>query len=171
VRPLQFIVYLWGVGGVLALLTNAIVRLAPIAFDAITSGLTPTLWVACALWLLFMGVGEGYRGFQKQFSPRVAKRAMFLSLNPQLPYALLAPVFCMGLIGATRKRLAVSWSVVTMVTGFIFAVPHLAQPFRGIVDAGVVLGLAWGVVATLVFAVQTALGNPPEIPADVPAGF
>ncbi len=45
----------------------------------------------------------------------------------------------------------------------------LAQPWRGIVDAGVVVGLTWGCVAILVFWARSLLGRPPEIAPDFPS--
>jgi hypothetical protein len=45
----------------------------------------------------------------------------------------------------------------------------LPQPWRGIVDLGVVIGLAWGLVALGVFTVQAfsgRLNHAPEVPPD-----
>jgi len=56
-----------------------------------------------------------------------------------------------------------------MIIMLIILVHQLEQPWRGIVDAGVVIGLGWGLVSMLYFIVQ-AFGTEnytysPEIPA------
>jgi len=50
---------------------------------------------------------------------------------------LLAPLYSMGLIHATKKRKIVSWSVTTGVAVIVAAVKRLPYPYRNIVDAGV----------------------------------
>jgi hypothetical protein len=59
--------------------------------------------------------------------------------------------------------------VVVMVRLLIEVVRQLEQPLRGMVDLGVVVGLAWGLVAMLIFAGRAALtGVLPPTPADLP---
>ena len=41
-----------------------------------------------------------------------------------------------------------------MIVAFVLVIPYLAQPWRGIVDAGVVVGLLWGLITIVVFAFQ-----------------
>ena len=135
------------------LLGFAIYRLTPIAFEALQSTLLWYHWAALALNVLFMAYAEGYRGFQKAFSPRVAARCRYLYENPSLVRTLLAPLFCMGYFAAYRRRQV---SVVLLTVGIIIlviVVQRLDQPWKGILDAGVVVGLAWGIVATAVFCV------------------
>ena len=43
--------------------------------------------------------------------------------------------------------------------GFITIAHFLSQPWRGIIDIGVVVGLLWGVVALLIFTVQAFAGR------------
>jgi hypothetical protein len=160
----------WGLVGVAALLLRAIWRLAPIARQAFTGPpLRPTAWVIAAGWLAFMAYFEGYQGFQRGFAPRVVVRAVHLAAHPRPLHALLAPLYCMGLVHATRRRMITGWSVVTGIIALVLAVSRVAQPSRGIVDAGVVLGLAWGLAAIVVFAVRALLGAPPRAAADLPA--
>ena len=160
----------WGLLGVSALLGRAIWRLTPAAWEAGTRYQPGVLgWSLAALWLLFMGYSEGYRGFQKGFAPRVARRAAHLAQQPRPLHVLLAPMFCMGLIHASRRRLVTSWSLTAMIVVLVLAVRHLTQPWRGLVDAGVVLGLAWGLVAVLVFGVRALRGQLPAGSADLPA--
>lgn len=161
----------WGLAGTAALLTRAIWRLTPAAWEAATRYQLGALgWGFGALWLLFMGYSEGYRGFQKGFAPRVAARAAHLAQRPRPLHVLLAPLFCMGLIHASRRRLVTSWSLVSMVVVLVLMVRHVPQPWRGLVDAGVVLGLTWGLVAVLVFGGRALRGRAPRVSTDLPVG-
>lgn len=158
----------WGVAGVVWLLGHAVVRLVPRAWEALSSPLTPVQWAGLVLVVLFMAYTEGYKGFQKAFSPRVVARAVWLRDHPRAWLVLLAPVFCMGMVHATRKRLAVSWGITLMVVLLILGVRQLPHPWRGIVDAGVVVGLSWGVLAILGWAVPALRGRALPVPPDVP---
>jgi len=62
----------------------------------------------------------------------------------------------MSLFYATRKRLIVSWSLIIGITLIVVLVRQLPQPWRGIVDIGVVTGLGYG-AAHLVAAFFKAL--------------
>jgi hypothetical protein len=161
----------WGLGGAAALLARAILRLTPVAWEAVTRFEPGVLgWSLAVPWVLLLGYFEGYKGFQRGFAPRVVLRAAHLARRPRPLHALLAPLFCMGLIHASRRRLVTGWSLVGMVVALVWGVHHLAQPWRGLVDAGVVLGLTWGLVALVTFAVRALLGDVPRVSADLPAG-
>ena len=163
------LVGLWGIAGVVALLTQAILRLAPLAIEpARTGSLGLGHLAVLAAWIAVAGYAEGYRGFHQQFCPRVVARAQHLSAHPRRLHAILAPAFCMGLVHATRKRLIVSWSVSLGVIGLIVLVRQLAQPWRGIVDAGVVLALAWGALMLVYLAARALAGHRMSVPPDVP---
>ena len=55
-----------------------------------------------------------------------------------------------------------------MIVLFILVLPYLAQPWRGIVDAGVVVGLLWGLITIVAFAFQAFTSDDfsysPEVP-------
>ena len=119
-------------------------------------------------WLGFMAYFEGYRGFQKAFAPRVVARTQYLARNPTALELLLAPMFAMGLIRATKKRLLVSWWLLIGVTFLVLMVRLLPQPWRGLVDAGVVLGLSWGCLAIVAWCVATWRGIENPISRDLP---
>ena len=159
---------IWGLSGVLLLLGSAVYRLTPVAVDAFSYDFFWYHWLALFLNLLFMSFAEGYRGFQKGFSPRVASRALYLSNHPRPLYALLAPFFCMGFFHASKKRKITSISVTLGIIVLIVLVRFLAQPWRGIVDAGVVVGIGWGFVSLLIFAFQAFGSGTFEYPPDVP---
>ena len=72
----------------------------------------------------------------------------------------------MGFYRAPRRVIIVVWGITIGVVLLVQLVRILDQPWRGIVDAGVVVGLAWGAVATLALAVQ-ALSQSPGKPAEL----
>lgn len=150
------------------LLGLAIYRLAPRAQEALESNLTKEQWVFLVVFALFMLVAEGYRGFQKRFSPRTAARVKYLRDHPKASYVLLAPLFCMGYFFAKRKTRI---TVICLTLGIILLVVLVRfapQPWRGLIDFGVVLGLSYGIVSFAVFTAR-ALFTPsfehsPEVP-------
>jgi hypothetical protein len=164
-----YLAAVWGVGGVLLLLLTAVFRLTPMALNTFSHPLDWYHWVTLVLFVTFMLYTEGYRGFQLGFSPRVAARAKHLSDYPHTILAVLAPLFCMGLIHATSRRLISSWILVLAIVGFVVAVQFLEQPWRGIVDLGVVLGLTWGVISIVCYTHMAYRSEDFGFPADLPS--
>jgi len=156
----------WAILGVLVLLGKAVWQLVPLALE--TGPLSPGQVALGVGWIGFMLYAEGYRGFQKAFSPRVVARALHLSRNPHWIHVLLAPAYAMGLIHAAPRRLVVSWLLLVALAAIVLLVRKVPQPYRGIIDAGVVLGLAWGIGSILCFAVRALFGRAPRIDLDLP---
>jgi hypothetical protein len=159
---------LWGIAGVVAILAQAIFKLAPLAVELLELELTVGELAILASWIALAGYAEGVRGFHRQFSPRVVARAQHLSARARTVDAILAPVFCMGLIHATRRRLITSWVLTLAITAVVMFVRRLSQPWRGIVDAGVVIGLSIGVMSLIYFTARGIRGHAMPVPADVP---
>lgn len=137
----------WGIGGVLLLLAQALYRLVPRALEALAMELSAPQWIVLAVWLAFMGYAEGWRGFHQRFSPKVVERAFTLREAPTPLRGLLAPAYAMALFGAPRRAMIVSWSLLVGIVALVILVRFVPQPWRGIVDAGVVLGLTIGSVS------------------------
>lgn len=158
----------WGLAGVSLLLGSAIYRLSFLAIDAFSYGFVWYHWTSLAVMVLFMGYAEGYRGFQQRFSPRVAARARYLKEHPRPIHVLLGPLFCMGYFHATRRRKVTSISLTLCIVVLVLLVRLLPQPWRGIVDAGVVLGLVWGLLSLLLFSLiaftSRDFDHSPEVP-------
>lgn len=158
----------WGLTGVLLLLGSAIYRLSLFVIEGFSFQFLWYHWVTLVLVVLFMAYSEGYRAFQKGFSPRVAARARHLRNHPHALHILAAPLFCMGYFHAPRRRRVTSISVTVGIVVLVLLVRLLKQPWRGIIDLGVVVGLAWGLISLLVFSVLAFTSKmfpySPEVP-------
>ncbi len=158
----------WGLAGVALLLGSAIYRLTPMAISAFSFEFRWYHTVTLAVVVFFMAYVEGYRAFQQGFSPRVAARARYLKHQGRLSHAIFAPLFCMGFFHATRRRQITSISVTAGIIVLVLLVRLLDQPWRGIVDAGVVVGLAWGLASLVLFGIQALTSGTfpysPEVP-------
>jgi hypothetical protein len=159
---------LWGLAGVGVLLGSAIYRMTPLALEALASDLNAYHVFFLLVVLAFMTYAEGYRAFQLGFSPRVAARARYLRAHPTMLHAVLAPLFCMAYFHAPKRRRIVSLSVTAGIILLVILIRLLPQPWRGIVDAGVVVGLAWGLISLAIFGVQALtadrFNHSPEVP-------
>jgi len=161
----------WGVLGVFLLISSAVYRLIPIAVDALTETLAWYHWTTLLLLLVFMLYSEGYRGFQLGFSPRVAARAKYLRYHPRFWHALFAPLFCMGYFHATKKRQYTSILVTLTIVIFVVLAHQLVQPWRGILDVGVVAGLVWGLGSLVVFSYVAFTSEKFDYSPDIPVGL
>ncbi len=161
-----WIVSVWGVSGVLILLSTSVFRLAERAAGLQLDDLEPIHWAFEVVWLFFMLYSEAWKGFHQRFSPRVVQRALELPRKPLL--MLLAPPVCMGLIYGTRKRLAVSWGVIIAIVILVLLVRQFPSPWRELTDVGVAAGLCAGTLSVVWFAVRAAMGHPPGVDADFP---
>ena len=145
---------IWAVTGVAGILTWAIVRLSGIALRALEEPFAWYHWVAIGAFVPFMAWSEGLRGFQRRFSPRVAKRAMLIRTAPTAARVIFAPLFAAGFFGGSRREQIGACLGTTAIIVLVILVHRLDQPWRGILDAGVVTGLTWGVVATLALSAR-----------------
>ncbi len=140
----------WGILGVALLLCRALYSLAPFALEAVSSrALGPLHWLVLTAWVGFNAYAEGYVGFHQKFSPRVVQRALDLGRNWTPLRAVLAAPYCIGLFDAPRRTMIASWLVVFVVTSLVIGMRFVPQPWRGIVDAGVVVGLGMGLISLL----------------------
>lgn len=148
----------WGVLGVLALLVSACVRMTPHALAALDAPLAAFHWVFLAGWVVFMAYTEGLRGFHRAFSPRVVARARALAEHPTPLRVALAPLYCMSLFDAEPRRMWISRTLVVGIVLLVVLVRQLDQPWRGLLDAGVIVGLGLG-TASVVWHAARALNG------------
>lgn len=166
---MKVIGYTWGIVGVIWLLLFAIYRLAPMALALGSFPMNLLHWLALIFSIVYMAYAEGYKGFHLGFAPRVVLRANYLKENPRVSHVILAPIFCMGYIHATKRRKLLSIGLTIMIICFIMVARMLPQPWRGILDAGVVVGLSIGISSILYF-VYIAIRKPEliSVSPDVP---
>ena len=170
-RPwVEKLVATWGIAWVSLLLGRAIWRLTPYAVEAWTQDLMTTGQKGIFIgWLVANAYLEGYRGFQLRFSPRVVARAVYLGQNPRPLWIVLALPFCLSLFHSTRRQKIVSWVFIGALILLIWWVRSLPQPWRGIIDGGVVLGLVWGLGVIWWLFVRYLIGAKIPPPGDLPA--
>jgi hypothetical protein len=160
IRTAALIGTAWALIGVVAILGDAIARVWPYTREALRHGLTGPQWVLLIAWVVVMVVAEGYRGFQKRFAPRVTTRGLHLLQHGRGIDLLLAPFYCIGYFHAPRRQIISSWSLTAGITLLIVIVRTFDQPWRGIVDAGVLAGLAYGLAAVLANVLSQSTGRP-----------
>lgn len=149
----------WGIGGLLLILIYAVIRLVPIASESRHYALDWTHWSALGANTLLMAYMEGYRGFQKSLAPRVVSRARELSQRPSITGAIFAPAYCYGILHAPAREIVARTALIAMIVAFIFGMRMLDNPWRNLLDVGVVVGLSWGIVAICVNGWQAMRGD------------
>ena len=146
----------------------AIYRLLPRTFEAFELDLTMVQWVFLVVFAIFMLVAEGYRGFQKRFSPRTAARLRYLKDNPGLLHVLLAPLFCMVFFYAKRRTIIAVVSLTIGIFLLVVLLRYAPQPWRGLVDFGVILGLSYGILTLTIYSLRALISDDfdylPEVP-------
>jgi len=170
-RSIGYLASLWGVGGAMVLLGLAVSRMVQHCINATEYQLTTTHYVVLIGWTLFMAYGEGYRGFQRGYSPRVAARALHLRNHSTGLRLMLAPLFCLGFFHAPRRRRITAFALVFIISLLVIAFRQLPQPWRGVLDFGVVVGLSWGIVATLIYYMKYFFVEDIPLNADVSDPF
>ncbi|MDT8398700.1 MAG: hypothetical protein RQ899_08805 [Pseudomonadales bacterium] len=161
--------YYWGITGVVAILILAIVRVGAKVVEMSAYPLNLLHWIVLVSFTLYMAFAEGYRGFHCNFAPRVVVRGDYLSKHPSPLLLVLAPLVCFGYIHATARRKIISFSVTAAIVVLVLLVGMMPQPWRGIVDAGVVVGLLIGVGSVLYFAIVVGIqGKTLDVATDMP---
>jgi hypothetical protein len=157
----------WGVGGTVAVLGEGVIRVATVSADALDAGLATEQWLFAAVWVPAMAYGEGWRGFHQRFAPRVVVRARVLGQRGG--WALLAaPLFVMGLVGATPRRMVANWALTLGIVVAVLSIRAMPLGWRGVIDAGVVAGLGAGALSVLWHAARAAGGVWPGVDPELP---
>ena len=149
----------WGIAGILLLIGYAILRLSPVAADALSY---PLAWYH---WLLMLGNAavaiyfKGHLAFQKGLAPRVAARARYLRQHTTLLRFLFAPFFSMGYFHITRRKQMVTILTTLAMVMLIMGIRLFDQPWRGLIDVGILMALSWGFLTILIYSIQ-ALTQP-----------
>jgi hypothetical protein len=161
---------IWGLLGISLLIGSAIYRLSFLAIAGFSYEFHWHHWFILVSVTLFMAYAEGFKGFQQKFSPRTAARARFLKEYPNAVRSILAPIFCMGFFHATQRRKITSISLTLGIVILVITVRFVPQPWRGIIDTGVVVGLAWGLVSLYIYSFKAFTSQKfsysPEVPEE-----
>lgn len=163
-------IWTWGIGGVLLILAQAVARLTPRALSLFDMELAAWQVVLAFGWVVFMAYAESYRGFHLQFNPRVVVRSAGVANDPDPLRVAMAPLIAMGLFYGTARRLLVSRLLVAGIVVLVITIRWLPEPWRALVDLGVVAGLGLGMLSLVGIAVQAVLGQPPHVSAEFPEG-
>jgi len=167
-RTIRFLIALWGISGLCFVLGKAVARLSPIAWEAVRGDeMMIGHWIFLVVWVVYMGYAEGWRGFHKRVGPRTATRAFYLAEQRPLVHLIFAPIFVMALYHASRRTLIVRWCLVIGIVAVVLVVREMPTPWRGIIDAGVVVGLAMGLCSVIYFFVRGLFGDVAEL-TDLP---
>ncbi len=147
-------VQLWALLGFIGILGFAIYRLSGYFYTAWQMQFQWYHWLALSINCLFMAYSEGYKGFQKSYSIKFANRLQELKQKPGLVPKLLAPLFCMNYFSAPKKDMILAYSLTLAIVLLIIIFNQIPQPWRGILDIGVVVGLSWGIASTLILGLK-----------------
>lgn len=163
-----FIAAAWGFAGLLFILIGPIIRLGELSLEAMEYEVQWYHWAVGLANIGFMLFTEGYRGFQKKFSPRVGARLKHLYENPRWLDVFLAPLYIMGFYHTTRRRQIATFALLFVIIIFVILIRMLPQPWRGMLDMGVVLGLSYGTVTILYFVWQAFTNKNYSISPELP---
>ena len=161
--------FYWGITGVIGILLFAVYRITPKVVDMMGYQFSWLHWISLIVFVGLMAYAEGYKGFHRAFAPRVVVRANVLRSQLKPLLIILAPFFCMGYFHATRKRKIVSFSVTSAIILLVIMVSMMPQPWRGIIDTGVIVGLILGIASIVYFGIRLLTGAwshsiPPDLP-------
>lgn len=141
---------MWGLAGLAALLSRALIAFAPKAAEALASASGLHEWLLIATTTTAMIWAEGYRGFQRGLVPRLIERAEAIARDGARGAQALAPLVALDLILATPARMARRWILIGAITLLIVGTQALAEPWRGAIVCGVFAGLSWGLLTLVV---------------------
>lgn len=142
--------YIWGASGLAAVLVRALAALGPEAARFVVSVERVPLALMVIASVGTMAWVEGFRGFQRGLIPRLITRSRAIAVGDSWVDRLLAPAAALELVRATPRRLARRWCLVGAIAILVVGTRSLSDPWRGLILAGVVAGLSWGLVSLLI---------------------
>ncbi len=153
------LIFIYSIGGVIAIFSSAIFRLYPHVREGFSFELTTLNWVVLIAYLAVMIVAKGYFALHCSFVPRVINRSELLVENGKLIDRLLAPLYCMGFFKAPKKRIIISYAMLLLIIAFIVSASKISQPWRGIIDLGVIVGLSLGILSLLFLGINKLISK------------
>ena len=158
----------WALVGVVVMLAFAVWRLSAYAISALDSDLTLVQIILLVAFSMFMAYSEGYKGFYLNFAPRFAARVKYVYREGRVIELVLSPFFCFGYFGTTHTKQIVSIILTLGLIMLVVLMRYVPQPWRGIVDVGVVIGLTLGIFSIIYCVYQELTSeeylHDPQIP-------
>ena len=145
---------IWGFVGVSLILLHGITCVYPYVVTLDFSKMFWYHYLSLIISIIFLGYAEGYKGFQLSFSPRVAQRLKLVFKNPSFVNVVLSPLFCMGFFGISKKRMKITYILTITIIFLIIIIERISEPWRGIIDTGVLVGLSWGLLSFWFFCLK-----------------
>ncbi len=134
----------WGIIGFAFLVARALLGMSPEIREMLATPLNAWHQIGLVVIVLVFGLAKGYFIFRRRFCRSYASRIGELSLPPvKLLYAVLAPLYCLNLIGAERRQLIRGYAIVTGIVLMIISVKFIPTPWRGMILMGVAAALTW----------------------------
>tara|TARA_B100000927_G_scaffold291537_1_gene294282 strand:+ start:302 stop:778 length:477 start_codon:yes stop_codon:yes gene_type:complete len=149
-----FIGFIWGFVGVSLILLHGITCVYPYVVTLDFSKMFWYHYLSLIISIIFLGYAEGYKGFQLSFSPRAAQRLKLVFKNPSFVNVVLSPLFCMGFFGISKKRMKITYILTITIIFLIIIIERISEPWRGIIDTGVLVGLSWGLLSFWFFCLK-----------------
>ena len=146
--------FIWGFVGVSLILLHGITCVYPYVVTLDFSKMFWYHYLSLIISIIFLGYAEGYKGFQLSFSPRVAQRLKLVFKNPSFVNVVLSPLFCMGFFGISKKRMKITYILTITIIFLIIIIERISEPWRGIIDTGVLVGLSWGLLSFWFFCLK-----------------
>ena len=146
--------FIWGFVGVSLILLHGITCVYPYVVTLDFSKMFWYHYLSLIISIIFLGYAEGYKGFQLSFSPRAAKRVKLVFKNPSFVNVVLSPLFCMGFFGISKKRMKITYILTITIIFLIIIIERISEPWRGIIDTGVLVGLSWGLLSFWFFCLK-----------------
>ena len=143
----------------IAFLLYAVLRLGPRILELNEFTLSPLHWLVMVVFVVWMAWAEGFKGFYRAFSPRVIARSSYLGQLAHPVLSLFAPLFCVGFFYFIGCLWFVCFVLTGTIVGLVMLLRITPQPWRGIIDAGVVTGLTLGIVSLLYYWLQVERGE------------
>lgn len=134
----------WGILGFTVLVARALLGMSPEIENMLATPLNAWQQIGLVVIVLVFGLVKGYFIFRQRFCRSYASRIGELSLQPvKLLYAVLAPLYCLNLIGAERRQLVRGYAIIAGIILMIVSVKFVPAPWRGMILTGVAVALTW----------------------------
>ncbi len=142
----------WAVIGFSLIIGRAVLGMSPSIHETLLTPLSGMQLATYGAATVVFGVIKGYFVFHERFCPRYASRIHDLCQAPtHFFYAVLAPLFCLSLIGTDRAGLLRGYVLVTGIAAMVVSTKLLPFPLRGMLITGVAMALTWAALEIIYY--------------------